>query len=271
LPYSISTNDVIHNFKVNKIEEFQDFEMTGYSLTHLKTGAQYFHLDSSDISNAFVVHFKTPAFDNTGIFHILEHLTLCGSKKYPIRDPFMNMTKRSLNSYMNAWTGPDFTMYPFATHNEKDFKNLLEVYMDATFFPKLDYYDFLQEGWRYEFFEQTNDRSDLLYKGIVFNEMKGDMARQDTNFIHKLQSNVFNNNTYKFNSGGDPQFIPMLSHTDVINAHNKYYHPSNSKFFTYGDLNFTEHLEYINDVLLQYLVDYPLEFLKFHSRKSKFL
>ena len=249
VPYSLNINDVIHNFKLIKKEEFADFEMTGYTLVHQKTGSSYYHLDSQDISNAFVVHFKTPAFDNTGVFHILEHLSLCGSNKYPIRDPFMNMTKRSLNSYMNAWTGPDFTMYPFATHNEKDFRNLLEVYLDATFFPRLNYYDYLQEGWRYEFLEQTNEKSELLFKGIVFNEMKGDMARQDTNFIHKMQSNILNNNTYKFNSGGDPQFITTLSYNELINAHKKYYHPSNAKFMTYGDLNFIHHLEYINDVL----------------------
>ena len=141
----------------------------------------------------------------------------------------MNMLKRSLNTYMNAWTGPDFTMYPFATQNIKDFKNLFDVYLDATYNPNLDYLDFLQEGWRYEFLDQATKKSGLLFKGVVFNEMKGDMGRQDSYFISKLQSNLFKNSTYNFNSGGDPEFIPTLKYEDLLKTHKKYYHPTNTK------------------------------------------
>jgi Zn-dependent M16 (insulinase) family peptidase len=242
------------NFKLDNIHQFPEYEMTGYSLTHNKTGSRYFHIDSSDMNNGFSIHFTTPAFDNTGVFHILEHLALCGSKKFPVRDPFMNMIKRSLNSYMNAWTGCDFTMYPFAAVNPKDYSNLREVYVDACFNPNLNYLDFLQEGWRFEFLEPNNRKSGLLYKGVVLNEMKGDMSKQDSYFIQKLQSNLFKNSTYNFNSGGDPKFIPTLKYENLVKAHQKYYNPTNSKFISYGDLNFLENLDFLESEILS---NYP--------------
>ncbi len=202
------------------------------------------------MNNAFGIHLTTPPFDNTGVFHILEHLSLCGSQKYKIRDPFMNMLKRSLNTYMNAWTGSDFTMYPFATQNFKDFKNLFDVYLDAVYNPSLDYLDFLQEGWRCEFLDQATKNSGLIFKGVVFNEMKGDMGRQDSYFLHKLQSNLFLKSSYNYNSGGDPKHIPELKYEDLINTHKKFYHPSNTKFISYGDLNFLENLENLNEGIL---------------------
>jgi hypothetical protein len=180
----------------------------------------------------------------------LEHLSLCGSAKYKIRDPFMNMLKRSLNTYMNAWTGPDFTMYPFATQNSKDFSNLSNVYLDAVYNPTLDYLDFLQEAWRNEFLDQATKKSGLIFKGVVFNEMKGDMGRQDSYFLHKLQSNLFVKSSYCFNSGGDPRFIPELKYEDLVQTHKKFYHPSNSKFVSYGDLNFLENLELLDETVL---------------------
>ena len=248
--YNLKIGENISNFTLKKIIPFDEFEMKGFILEHNKTGAYYYHLDSIDTNNTFSIHFTTPAFNNTGIFHILEHLTLCGSKKYPVRDPFMNMLKRSLNSYMNAWTGPDFTMYPYAAQNEKDFRNLRDVYTDATFNPKLDYLDFLQEGWRYEFLDY-NMKNTLLYKGVVFNEMKGAMSSQDSYFIQKLQSNLYIESAYKYNSGGEPINIPNLNYNDVITTHNKYYHPSNTRFFSYGDLDFRESLDYLEQNFLQ--------------------
>jgi presequence protease len=250
LPYNLKEGDLINSFRVQKIIKFEEFQMTGFILEHEATGAKYFHIDSSDLNNTFAIHFCTPAFNNTGVFHILEHLSLCGSKKYPVRDPFMNMMKRSLNSYMNAWTGSDFTMYLFAAQNEKDFQNLRDVYLDAVYNPNLDYLDFLQEGWRFEFLEPENKKSGLQYKGVVLNEMKGDMSRQDSYFIHKLQSCLLNDLTYKYNSGGDPKNIPELKYEDLVNTHKKYYHPSNTKFFSYGDLNFLENLEFLEKNLL---------------------
>jgi Zn-dependent M16 (insulinase) family peptidase len=248
--YKIKENDLINGFRVQKINRFDQFQMTGYSLEHEVTGAKYFHLDSSDMNNTMAVHFCTPAFDNSGVFHILEHLSLCGSKKYPVRDPFMNMIKRSLNSYMNAWTGPDFTMYLFAAQNEKDFQNLRDVYTDACFFPNLNYFDFLQEGWRYDYLEPGNKTSGLLYKGVVLNEMKGEMSRQESYFMQKLQAGLLPDSAYIYNSGGEPQFIPQLKYEDLVNTHKKFYHPSNSKFFSYGDMNFLENLDFLQGNLL---------------------
>lgn len=217
----------------------------------MKTGAKYFHLDSEDLNNCFGIHFTTPPFDNTGVFHILEHLSLCGSKKFPIRDPFMNMLKRSLNTYMNAWTGNDFTMYPFATQNAKDYKNLFDVYLDAVYNPNLDYLDFLQEGWRYEFLDQASKKSGLIFKGVVFNEMKGEMGKQDSYFMNKLQSHLFVKSPYNYNSGGDPRFIPDLKYENLVQTHKKFYHPTNTKFVSIGDLNFIENLEMLNETVLQ--------------------
>jgi Zn-dependent M16 (insulinase) family peptidase len=249
--YNLSVGQNISNFTLKKILRFNEFDMNGYILEHNKTGAQYYHIDSSDTNNGFAVHFTTPAFNDTGVFHILEHLSLCGSRKYPVRDPFFNMLKRSLNSYMNAWTGPDFTMYPFAAENDKDYKNLRDVYTDATFYPKLDYYDFLQEGWRYEFLD-SNTKNTLLYKGVVFNEMKGAYSRQDAYFIQKLQSNLYIDSTYKYESGGSPKYILSLKYEDLVNAHKKYYHPTNTKFITYGDLDFRDNLDYLESSVLQH-------------------
>ena len=183
--------DEVEGFKVQEIERIEFFDITAYKLEHIRTGAKYLHLDSSDMDNVFAVLFRTPPDDHTGKPHILEHLSTCGSKTYPLRDPFFNMLKRSLNTYMNAWTGSDFTMYPFSTQNSKDFKNLLSVYLDMSFFPKLEYYDFRQEGHRLEFKEWNDPNTPLEYKGVVYNEMKGAMSNPDDAFIHKLNENLF--------------------------------------------------------------------------------
>lgn len=202
------------------------------------------------MDNVFAVLFRTPPDDHTGKPHILEHLATCGTSKYPVRDPFFNMIKRSLNTYMNAWTGSDFTMYPFSTQNVKDFNNLLSVYLEMSFFPRLDYLDFRQEGHRIEFKEWNDPKTDLEYKGVVYNEMKGAMSNPEDAFVHKINENLFSKSQYKFNSGGEPKFIPDLEYQDLVNFNKKYYHPSNSTFLSYGDLDFTKHLEYINSEVL---------------------
>ena len=139
VPYNLKVGDELHNFKVTEIERIDFFDINAYKLEHLGTGAKYIHLDCSDMDNVFAVLFRTPPDDHTGKPHILEHLATCGSEKFPVRDPFMAMIKRSLNTYMNAWTGSDFTMYPFSSQNAKDFRNLLSVYLDMSFFARLDY------------------------------------------------------------------------------------------------------------------------------------
>ena len=197
-----------------------------------------------------MVRFKTFPNDSTGIPHILEHLALCGSKNFPVRDPFFKMIKRSLNTFMNAWTGSDFTGYPFSTCNEKDFNNLLKVYLDACFFPNLKRTDFNQEGYRYEFEEPGNAASALQIKGVVYNEMKGVMSNADTLFLHKMSEHMFDKSCYHHNNGGDPSEIPLLKYETLKKFHEDNYHPSNSYFLTYGDLDFTHNLEFINENVL---------------------
>ena len=169
----------------------------------------------------------------------------CGSKKYPVRDPFMQMIKRSLNTYMNAWTGPDFTAYPFSSQNEKDFKNLMDLYTSLCFEPMLNYYDFLQEGWRYEIVQNKEKKEELIYKGVVFNEMKGNYQSSQGLFLRNVYKNLFPESKYSFDSGGIPENIPELSHEELKEFFDTYCHPSNMKFFSYGDLDFTEHLKYL--------------------------
>ena len=158
-----------------------------------------------------MVAFRTIPEDSTGVAHILEHTALCGSKKYPVRDPFFMMIRRSLNTFMNAFTSSDWTAYPFATQNDKDFNNLLSVYLDSSFFPNLDELDFLQEGHRLEFSESNNADSDLEIKGVVFNEMKGAMSSITSQLWHGLSKHLYNSSTYKHNSGGNPENIIDLT------------------------------------------------------------
>eukprot|EP01022_Parablepharisma_sp_SALTPOND_P018942 TRINITY_DN3165_c0_g1_i1.p1 TRINITY_DN3165_c0_g1~~TRINITY_DN3165_c0_g1_i1.p1 ORF type:complete len:1146 (-),score=91.33 TRINITY_DN3165_c0_g1_i1:6051-9374(-) len=247
--YSFTPGQTIHGFTFERAQHIPIYDMTGYKLTHQKTKARYFHIDSSNTDNTFSILFRTPPINNSGICHILEHLALCGSKKYPIRDPFFNMLKRSLNTYMNAWTGADFTMYPFSSQNRADFHNLLSVYLDASFFPMLRYEDFMQEGHRLEI-----DQSKKLQRnGVVYNEMKGAMSDPQDYFSLRLMQNLFQHSSYKYNSGGDPMHIPELTHKGLLEYHAKYYHPSNCWFFSFGDLDFTEHLELIDkNVLSQF-------------------
>lgn len=208
---------------------------------HKKTGATHYHLAADDPQNVFMVALRTVPMDSTGVAHILEHTVLCGSEKYPVRDPFFMMIRRSLNTFMNAFTSSDWTAYPFATENRKDFQNLLEVYMDAVFFPNLDALDFAQEGHRFEFEEMDNSDSPLTYKGVVFNEMKGAMSSPVSRLWQAMTSAIYPTNTYHYNSGGEPADIPNLSHQQLVDFHKKHYHPSNSVFMTYGDIPALQH------------------------------
>jgi Zn-dependent M16 (insulinase) family peptidase len=208
---------------------------------HSATGAMHYHLDADNGENVFLVALRTVPQDSTGVAHILEHTALCGSEHYPVRDPFFMMLRRSLNTFMNAFTSSDWTAYPFASQNRKDFDNLLKVYLDAVFFSRLDPLDFAQEGHRVEFAEPGNPESDLVFKGVVFNEMKGAMSSVPSALWSKLCEHLFPSSTYHYNSGGDPEHIPDLSYEQLVDFYRSHYHPSNAIFMTCGDIPAAEH------------------------------
>ncbi|MFT4863732.1 MAG: Zn-dependent M16 (insulinase) family peptidase [Pseudohongiellaceae bacterium] len=218
---------------------------------HKVTGAMHYHLASENTENVFIVAFRTVPMDSTGVAHILEHTALCGSKRYPVRDPFFMMIRRSLNTFMNAFTSSDWTAYPFASKNKKDFNNLLDVYLDAAFFSRLHELDFAQEGHRLEFTEMENPDSELQYKGVVFNEMKGAMSSTNSVLWHTLSKHLFPTSTYHYNSGGEPEDIPKLAYEDLVSFYKSHYHPSNSVFMTFGDIPAVEHHHYFEDLALK--------------------
>ncbi|HWK55020.1 MAG TPA: insulinase family protein [Hyphomicrobiales bacterium] len=208
---------------------------------HVPTGALHFHLASDNPENVFLVALRTVPMDSTGVAHILEHTALCGSRRFPVRDPFFMMIRRSMNTFMNAFTSSDWTAYPFASQNRKDFNNLLEVYLDAVFFSNLDELDFAQEGHRLEFQQPDDPQSPLEYKGVVFNEMKGAMSSSNSYIWQLLSAALFPTTTYHYNSGGDPEYIPDLSYAELKAFYQTHYHPSNAIFMTYGDIPAQEH------------------------------
>lgn len=250
----LAEGDELSGYRIQRIREISEFGFHFYELEHLKTGARHVHLSAEDAENTFAVTFKTVPRDSTGVAHILEHTVLCGSKRYPVRDPFFSMIKRSLSTFMNAFTASDWTMYPFSTQNRKDFYNLMDVYLDAAFFPKIDRLSFKQEGHRLDFSEGTSpdQATDLVFKGVVYNEMKGAMSSADQVMARSLLAALFPDTTYRFNSGGDPAVIPELTHEQLLEFHRHHYHPSNSYFYTYGNLPLRSHLEYIQDRVLQH-------------------
>lgn len=224
-----------------KVEEYE----------HKTTGAKHFHLASDNPENVFMVALRTVPMDSTGVAHILEHTALCGSKKFPVRDPFFMMIRRSMNTFMNAMTSSDWTAYPFASQNRKDFNNLLEVYLDAVFFSRLDPLDFSQEGHRLEFAEASDSATELEYKGVVYNEMKGAMSSQNSIIWQHLCKHLYPTTTYHYNSGGDPADIPNLSYEELVNFYKTHYHPSNAIFMTYGDIPAAEHQEKFEALALE--------------------
>ncbi|XP_050470828.1 presequence protease, mitochondrial isoform X2 [Bombus huntii] len=245
---------IIHGFIVDEIAKIDEVYLTAVRLTHLGTGAQYLHLARDDSNNVFSVGFRTTPKDSTGLPHILEHTTLCGSERYPCRDPFFKMLRRSLATFMNAMTGPDYTIYPFSTQNLKDYRNLQSVYLDSVFKPNLRELDFKQEGWRLEHADVNDKNSPIIFKGVVFNEMKGVFNENQTILAEKLLNLILPNHTYAVISGGDPLVIPTLRYVDLLNFHQIYYHPSNSRFYSYGNFPLEDHLKFINDRYL-FLMD----------------
>lgn len=237
-------------FKLLSKDYFPDYEFTLLKFKHQELGTVHYHIATSDTNNCFSVTFKTVPDDNTGKMHILEHLALCGSQKYPVRDPFFNMIKRSLNTYMNAWTGPDFTSYPFSTVNRKDFYNLLSVYGESVFKPLLRKTDFMQEGWRLELQNPEDLNSPVLLKGVVYNEMKGVYENPDNIFMESVQSLLLGGTPYGHDAGGKPFEIPELTHEELVAYHKRNYHPSNATIFTYGDLPPEDHQQYLQEHFL---------------------
>jgi hypothetical protein len=217
-------------------QTIESLNLTIEEYEHSGTGAMHYHLASDNDENVFLVGLRTVPTDSTGVAHILEHTALCGSERYPVRDPFFMMIRRSLNTFMNAFTSSDWTAYPFASKNRKDYFNLLDVYLDAVFFSNLDELDFAQEGHRLEFAEPDNPDSPLTFKGVVFNEMKGAMSSPVSTLWQTFTKYLFPTTTYHFNSGGEPADIPDLSYEQLKAFYQTHYHPSNAVFMTYGDI-----------------------------------
>jgi Zn-dependent M16 (insulinase) family peptidase len=229
-----SAGQRIGGYTVSRVLPYPQVNGQYVELTHDATGARHVHINCPDDNNSFMVTFPTIPQDDTGVAHILEHIVLAGSEKYPVRDPFFSMIPRSLNTFMNAMTSSAWTTYPFSTRNEKDFYNLLDVYLDATFFPKIAKDSYLQEAWRFEFGDGQNPDTPLEYKGVVFNEMKGAMANVGSRMYRTVYKGVFPDITYGNNSGGEPTAIPNLTWQQLKDFHATHYHPSNAYFYTYG-------------------------------------
>lgn len=228
-------NEIYSGFKLIAVKEIADIKSWLYHYIHEKTGAGLVYLKNDDNNKTFSVTFKTPPQDESGLTHILEHCVLSGSKKYPVKSPFLELRKSSLSTFLNAMTFADKTMYPVASLNDKDFKNLVDVYLDAVFNPLILEKEeiFLQEGWRLEL---DQEKDELKYNGIVYNEMKGAYSSPDRLLISQIKKSLFPDNAYGLDSGGNPDYIPQLNYEDFKEYHKKYYHPSNAQFFFYGDL-----------------------------------
>ncbi len=253
----LSTGERYHGFLVTKSQEIPELQCHLTELVHEESGALFLHLGNDDPENLFCLSFRTLPENSNGVAHILEHTVLCGSKKYPVKDPFFAMTRRSLNTFMNALTGADFTCYPAASQIEQDFYNLLDVYLDAVFHPTLNHLSFLQEGCRVEFSDPKDPNSPLVYKGIVYNEMKGALSSATTRLIEHVNAALYPNTPYGFNSGGDPSEIPNLTYEELLSFHKNYYHPSRCLFFFYGNLPLQKHLDFVSQRALKGIAKLP--------------
>ncbi|KAJ8966338.1 hypothetical protein NQ314_003606 [Rhamnusium bicolor] len=242
-----------HGFQVKDVKDITEFRITAIYLIHEKTKAQYLHLYRNDNNNVFSVNFRTTPMTSTGLPHILEHTVLCGSELFPVRDPFFKMLNRSLATFMNAMTGSDYTMYPFSTQNYSDYRNLQKIYLDAVFRPNLSELDFMQEGWRLEHTDPNEINTDIIIKGIVYNEMKGVFSENENILGQKLQNLILPDHTYGVISGGDPMEIPNLTWNDLKKFHVDHYHPSNCRIYSYGNFPLLPSLEYINN---EYFIKY---------------
>ena len=245
-------------YELIREENLKDINAKGYVLRHKKSGAHISLVENDDENKVFYIGFRTPPTDSTGVPHIVEHTVLCGSDKYPLKDPFVELVKGSLNTFLNAMTYPDKTVYPIASCNDKDFKNLMDVYMDAVLHPNI-YHDpeiFMQEGWHYEL-ESRED--ELTLNGVVYNEMKGAFSSPDDVVNREVLNSLFPDNTYGNESGGDPKVIPKLTYEDFISFHKRYYHPCNSYIYLYGNMDMQERLDYLDREYLSKYEDIHLD------------
>ena len=242
----LKAGERVAGFIVKSVQEVEDVRAVALELEHEKSGARLLHLLCEDVENLFAVAFRTPPRDNTGLPHILEHTVLCGSQKYPVKDPFVELLKTSLATFLNAMTYPDKTVYPCASMNEKDFFNIASVYCDAAFKPLISELHFKQEGHHFDFREQGNTASELLIKGIVYNEMKGAYSDLEGVIDKEESTKLFTSNEYGNDYGGDPEHIPELTYEDFVNFHKTYYHPANSFIFIYGNIPTIKHLEFLD-------------------------
>ena len=239
----------LNQYEIIKDEDLQDVKCHGYLLKHKKSGARLVLMEADDDNKVFSVGFRTPPEDSTGLPHILEHSVLCGSDHFPVKDPFVELVKGSLNTFLNAMTYPDKTMYPVASCNDKDFQNLMHVYMDAVFYPNIYKHEeiFRQEGWSYKL---DSEDADLEYNGVVYNEMKGAFSSPEGVLDRVVLNELFPDTAYANESGGDPDVIPNLSYEQFLAFHKKYYHPSNSYIYLYGDMDMEEKLVWLDQEYL---------------------
>ena len=244
-------NKVYSGFRLDRIERIDEINGTAYEMKHEKSGARLIYIDSPDSNKVFNIAFRTTPHNSTGVAHIMEHSVLCGSRKFPLKEPFVELVKGSLNTFLNAMTYPDKTMYPVASKNDKDFHNLMDVYLDAVFYPRVreDVEIVMQEGWHYEL-ENADD--ELTYKGVVFNEMKGVYSSPDSVLERQMMRELFPDTTYGVDSGGDPDHITDLTYEEFQEFYRVHYHPSNSYIFLYGDMNIEEQLAFLNDEYLSH-------------------
>jgi len=256
-PHLRTVGQTYNQFKLVKSTEVPELQCTIRELIHEPSGAKIMHIGNDDPENLFCLTFQTLPHNSKGVAHILEHTVLCGSEKYPVKDPFFAMNRRSLNTFMNALTGADFTCYPASSQVHKDFYNLLEVYLDAVFHPLLDRFSFLQEGHRLEFTNPLDPESPLEWKGIVYNEMKGALSSASSRLSEAMNQSLFPDVTYGFNSGGDPSDIPHLTYEELKQFYETYYHPSRCLFFFYGNLPLEPHLDFIAKHTLNHTIKFP--------------
>lgn len=236
----------LNAYEVVLTEDLPDLKSKGYLLKHKKSGARVLLMENDDENKVFTIGFRTPSSDSTGVPHIMEHSVLCGSRDFPVKDPFVELVKGSLNTFLNAMTYPDKTVYPVASCNDKDFQNLMHVYMDAVFYPNIYQHDeiFRQEGWSYKLDEPDGK---LEYNGVVYNEMKGAFSSPEGVLDRVILNSLFPDTSYAYESGGDPEEIPNLTYEQFLDFHRKYYHPSNSYIYLYGDMDMEEKLKWLDE------------------------
>jgi len=234
------------HFELIKDEDVAELNTKAKLYRHKETGAEVLSLENDDENKVFGITFRTPPTDSTGIAHIMEHSVLCGSRKYPVKEPFVELIKGSLKTFLNAFTFPDKTCYPVASTNDQDFYNLIDVYLDAVFYPHITPETLQQEGWHYELDDPAEP---MVYKGVVFNEMKGAYSSPEGVLGRYSQEMVFPDNTYGVDSGGDPEHIPHLTYEQFKTFHDTYYHPSNARIFFYGDDDPDKRFDLIQDYL----------------------